>query len=125
LSTGAGKQALIAEDDDQIRALLALILQRDGYSVVQARNGQEAIDRLAEKPFDLLLLDLMMPVRSGFDVLLDIEQTGNKPTALIVVSAVPEPFLDRVKQQADRVVPKPFDLQELRKVIASVSAPAA
>jgi CheY-like chemotaxis protein len=125
VGTGVGKQALIAEDDDQIRSLLALILQRDGYSVVQARNGQEAIDRLAEKPYDLLLLDLMMPVRSGFDVLLDIQQSGNKPAALIVVSAVPEPFLDRVKQQADRVVPKPFDLQELRKVIASVSASAA
>lgn len=113
------RTALIAEDDEQIRSLLTLILQREGFKVVQTRNGQEAIDQLDAAHFQLVLLDLMMPVRSGFDVLLHVQETGRKPDALVVISAVPEPFLERVREQADLVIPKPFDLHELRRAIAS------
>ena len=63
-----GKQVLIADDEPNIAAALEYLLQRSGYDVSIARNGDEALKLIEQNPPDLVLLDVMMPVRSGYEV---------------------------------------------------------
>ena len=63
-----GKQVLIADDEPNIAAALEYLLQRSGYEVSIARNGDEALKLIEQNPPDLVLLDVMMPVRSGYEV---------------------------------------------------------
>ena len=70
------QKVLIAEDDDDLRSVLADVLEYEGYAVEVAQDGQFAIDRLLEAPRpDLLILDIRMPRKSGYDVLEMIRQT--------------------------------------------------
>ena len=102
-------KAIIAEDDENIRRLLSVLLKREGFEVLPAANGVEALELLSTTEAEVLLLDLMMPVMSGFEVLQHIEQNGKKGPCIIVVSAVPDAYLDRVREQAWEVITKPFD----------------
>jgi len=63
-----GKQVLIADDEPNIAAALEYLLQRSGYQVSIARNGDEALQLIEQNRPDLVLLDVMMPVRSGYEV---------------------------------------------------------
>ena len=63
-----GKQVLIADDEPNIAAALEYLLQRSGYEVSIARNGDEALKLIEQNRPDLVLLDVMMPVRSGYEV---------------------------------------------------------
>lgn len=63
---------LLVDDEQSIQTLLSYPLQKDGYEVVQATDGREALDRFEERPFDLVVLDVMLPKRSGFEVLKQI-----------------------------------------------------
>jgi DNA-binding response OmpR family regulator len=63
-----GKHVLIADDEPNIAAALEFLLQRSGYDVSIARNGDEALKVIEQNPPDLVLLDVMMPVRSGYEV---------------------------------------------------------
>lgn len=68
---------LIADDDPALLTLLRTIVSRNGdFDIVTCRDGEEAIRALAERHFDVVLLDLMMPRRSGFDVLEFLGRTG-------------------------------------------------
>ncbi len=66
---GTGKRILIAEDENSIARALELKLTKLGYQVNIAINGEEAVKKMTEEPFDLLLLDLIMPRLDGFGVL--------------------------------------------------------
>ena len=59
---------LLVDDEESIRTLLTYPLRKDGYEVVVARTGQEALDRFGEGQFDLVVLDVMLPETDGFDV---------------------------------------------------------
>jgi DNA-binding response OmpR family regulator len=63
-----GKQILIADDEPNIAAALEYLLQRSGYEVSIARNGEEALKLIEQNRPDLVLLDVMMPLRSGYEV---------------------------------------------------------
>jgi len=116
---------LIAEDNEDTLFLLAMQLRRGGYTVVEAWDGIEALDRLKENQPDLLLLDLMMPGPSGFEVLEQI-QTDAKllKVPVIIFSALAEP--DVIKQcielGARDYVTKPYTSDDLLKKISSVLA---
>jgi CheY-like chemotaxis protein len=105
------KRILVVDDDDAIRALLLTVLRRRGYKVDTAHDGSEAIERSQECRYALILLDLMMPVKSGYDVLDYLEQLPDRPL-VIVLTAGPVP-----KQLNADVVAgtlrKPFDLDLL------------
>jgi CheY-like chemotaxis protein len=66
---------LITDDDDELRANLSDILKGKGYGTDEAASGEEAIEKVKSEDFDIVLLDLMMPMMSGMDVLLEIKKT--------------------------------------------------
>lgn len=74
---------LIAEDDAAIRQLLRAILHRHGFEVETAADGAETLRLIAAAPFELLLLDLMMPIVSGWNVLSELERTQHPSAATL------------------------------------------
>ena len=81
----ASKKILIAEDEKPLAQVLTLKLERSGFDVRVAVNGQEALDVLAKEKFDLVLLDLVMPKVDGFGVLKELKKRGDA-TKVIVLS---------------------------------------
>ena len=110
-----GKKALVVDDDDPIRAMLAKVVERQDVEVDTARDGVEAIEKIDRGSYDLVVLDLMMPRIDGFGVLKHISQW--KPELLnctIIASAVPEnEILRRFDVPVYRIHPKPFDMSRL------------
>lgn len=120
------KRALVVDDDDPIRTMLAKVVERQNLSVDTARDGAEAIERLDQDGYSVILLDIMMPRVDGYAVLKHMqEHHPDKLECTIVASAVPESeFLRRFTVPVFRVHAKPFDMQELIKDIRTcVDAP--
>jgi CheY-like chemotaxis protein len=69
-----GQQVLVVEDDDDTREMMARVLGNDGWTVAQAQNGRVALERVAERIPDLILLDLMMPEMDGFEFIAQLRQ---------------------------------------------------
>ena len=106
---------LIADDDLGIlQAMESLLSLR--YDVVTARDGEEALDRLAQEPVDLVILDLLMPLLDGENALVKLRQRGYRG-GIIVMSA----HADRLGRTrllgADDFVVKPFEFRELERII--------
>ena len=100
---------LVADDDKDIRSVLALYMEDAGFEVVEAADGGEALDVLEHQPVDLCLLDIMMPVVDGYHVLKRIRETSDVP--VIVISAKgqdPEKILG-LNLGADDYMVKPFN----------------
>ena len=112
---------LVVDDDPAIRRLIASTLRRDGYKLTEAQNGREALDAMRQQPQDIVLLDLMMPEMSGWDVL---RIRKNDPELLkipiIVVTATNDPALaEAVTSNICALLPKPFDLSTLHALVRS------
>jgi DNA-binding response OmpR family regulator len=105
---------LVVDDEERCRAFLARSLQIDGHSVVTAVNGQAALDYLASDEANLVLLDLVMPRRSGLQVLTELAERAD-PTPVIVLSAVTEVAarIQALDRGAVDFVTKPFYTGEL------------
>lgn len=86
---GTGPVMLVVEDDEQIAYLLQFMLERDGFQVRVARDGREALDLAAQAPLpDGVLLDVMLPYRSGFELIRMLrEQPGLEDVPIIMVTA--------------------------------------
>lgn len=122
MNTPAGepRTVLVVDDEPMLRNLLSRLLHMEGYEVIEAPDGEAALDMVAAHKPDLVLLDVMMPARDGLDVLGDLRQTSDVP--VILVSALGEEA-DRVlglKLGADDYVVKPFSAAELSARIESV-----
>ena len=106
-------KVLLVEDDDSILELLRRILTDEGFEVVSAMNGNEAIEKFkADRP-DIILLDLYLPLKDGMDVLRDIRRESNVPVIIITAR---DADIDKVKGLeigADDYITKPFSLIEL------------
>src|SRR5688572_9712685 len=107
---------LIADDDSGIRHLLTTFLRREGFQLLEARNGREALEEMRAGNVDLLVMDLMMPEVSGFDVL--GERVGDpllRQVPVIVISANSklEVAAAIVGKDVRGVLGKPFDLDAL------------
>jgi CheY-like chemotaxis protein len=116
---------LIAEDNEDTRFLLALQLRQSGYTVLEAEDGIEALDQLKDAKPDLLLLDLMMPGLSGFEVLEQIQTDDELPKVpTIVLSALADPdVINRcMGLGAADYVTKPYDPAQLVDRIANALA---
>lgn len=106
---------LVVDDDDAIRTLVVRVLRREGYATIEAAHGGEALDRLRLQPFAAMILDLMMPVMSGIDVIryLETHEDAGAP-CVIVVSAAAERELEQIHSASvHAVLRKPFDLAAL------------
>ena len=108
------KKILIVEDDDNIRELLRLYLEREDYEIIEAENGAVGMTRFKADSPDMILLDMMMPVMDGWQVCREIRESGST-TPIIMITAKGE-TMDKVsglELGADDYIVKPFDLDEL------------
>jgi CheY-like chemotaxis protein len=102
---------LVVDDDAEIRDTLSALLQHEGYTVVRAENGVQALQQLRSVHPRVMLLDLMMPVMSGWEVLEELEESGElNDVKVVVVSAMCAPH-------ARACLRKPVDLDELLDVV--------
>lgn len=105
---------LLVEDEEHIREAVKLNLEIEGYEVVEAKNGKDALKRFHEQHFDLLVLDVMLPEIDGFQVCEQVRLT-NRDVPIIFLTAK-DAAMDRVtglKKGADDYLTKPFNLEEL------------
>ena len=112
---------LVAEDDPHIRMGLVDTLESEGYAVKQAENGRQAEILFQEQVFDLVILDIMMPEKNGYDVCRDIRKM-NEQIPIIMLTAKGEE-IDKVvglNLGADDYVTKPFGVHELLARIAAL-----
>jgi DNA-binding response OmpR family regulator len=116
------KRILVVDDDEAIRALLMTILRRRGFAVDIARNGAEALDRLSRCRYAVMLLDLMMPIVNGWEVLqrLRDHEAATRPV-IIVLTAGTEPR-DLPADLVSGSVKKPFDVELLLDSVAACVA---
>jgi DNA-binding response OmpR family regulator len=105
---------LLVDDEQSLQTLLSFPLRREGYDVVRAGDGREALDRFAEQAFDLVVLDVMLPVVDGLEVCRRMRARSHVP--IIMLSAKSEE-IDKVvglEVGADDYITKPFSMQEFR-----------
>jgi DNA-binding response OmpR family regulator len=116
---------LLVDDEESIQTLLTYPLERDGYTVVQARDGEEAIRRFDEGAFDLVVLDVMLPRLDGLEVCKRLRSQSNVP--IIMLTARGEE-LDKVlglELGADDYITKPFSIREFRSRVRALLRRAA
>src|ERR1700735_2019780 len=123
---------LVVDDDRRIRALLSRFLLGEGYRVTTAETAREARAKLEGLHFDLLILDVMMPGESGFDLARAIRAGSAVPILMLTARDEKESRIEGLEIGADDYVAKPFEPRELSLRIASIlrrarppSAPAA
>lgn len=111
---------LIVDDDRRIRSLLSRYLQAEGYRVTTAETAADARARLTGLNFDLLILDVMMPGESGFDLVKSIRQTSTVPVLILTARDAAESRITGLELGADDYVAKPFEARELSLRIANI-----
>ena len=104
---------LVVDDDPDILQTLALCLSTEGYRVLMAANGREALQVLESDRPACILLDLMMPVMDGWQFVAEIEKRGIRAAPLLILSADRAVQGHATKLRADAFLAKPFDLDEL------------
>jgi CheY-like chemotaxis protein len=114
-------RVLIVDDDSNIRRMMIAALKREGYSFFEATNGAEALDIMRREHPNVVVLDLMMPIVSGWDVL---KERSNNPDLLsipiIIISANRGPELaTAVDKGICAFLPKPFDIGALSALVRS------
>jgi DNA-binding response OmpR family regulator len=110
--TGDGLRALVVDDDPPIRHMLRTVLELEGWEVHEAEDGGQAVALAkAEKPHGVVL-DVMMPVKDGFEVLSDLRRTPRgREIAIVMLTAKTDPsdILRGTRLGADEYITKPFD----------------
>jgi DNA-binding response OmpR family regulator len=116
---------LLVDDEDAVQKLLAFPLERDGFRVVQARDGEEALARFAEERVDLVVLDLMLPKLDGLEVCKRLRSSSSVP---IIMLTARDDELDKVlglELGADDYITKPFSIREFRSRVRALLRRAA
>src|SRR5690625_595683 len=115
-------EILIVDDQPGIRLLLTDILTNDGYKVTTASNGKEAIEKLQEEPYALILLDYKLPIIDGVQVLEQIEKE-NIIIPVIVMSGLTEKIEKEVKKWSfvKMLLAKPFNIQEISTAVQEIT----
>jgi len=105
---------LLLEDDEILSNTIKELLECEGYEVVKAKNGNQAMDLSFENDFDLMLLDVNVPFINGFDFLNDLRLSGDETPAFFITALVDKNSLSRgFDVGCDDYIKKPFDFDEL------------
>jgi DNA-binding response OmpR family regulator len=116
---------LLVDDEDAVQKLLAYPLERDGFRVVQARDGQEALERFEHESVDLVVLDVMLPKLDGLEVCRRLRAASSVP---IIMLTARDDELDKVlglELGADDYITKPFSIREFRSRVRALLRRAA
>src|SRR5215210_4391739 len=125
LVAASAPRILLVDDERSVQKLLAWPLRKEGYDVVEAYDGREALNQFRDGGFDLIVLDLMLPKVDGFDVCRQIRSRSTVP--IIMLTAKTEE-IDKVlglELGADDYITKPFSLREFRSRVKAVLRRAA
>jgi DNA-binding response OmpR family regulator len=116
---------LLVDDEESIQKLLAFPLERDGFRVVPAHDGEEALDRFAQERVDLVVLDVMLPRVDGLEVCRKLRATSSVPILMLTAR---DDELDKVlglELGADDYMTKPFSVREFRSRVRALLRRAA
>ena len=111
---------LLVDDEDAVQKLLAYPLERDGFRIVEARDGEEALERFAAENVDLVVLDLMLPKLDGLEVCKRLRAQSSVP---IIMLTARDDELDKVvglELGADDYITKPFSIREFRSRVRAL-----
>jgi DNA-binding response OmpR family regulator len=104
---------LLVEDDERIRISIRMALEEEGYEVQEAPSGEEALERFAELPPDVVLIDLMLPGMDGFECCRQIRRTSTVPVIVVTARTDTHDVVAGLEAGADDYVTKPFVAKEL------------
>ena len=104
---------LVVDDDEGIRSLVKKYLNEKKYLVTTADNAENAYEKIKIIKFDLIILDIMMPGKSGLDFLKDYRENINTPIILLTAKGEPNERIEGLEMGADDYLPKPFEPKEL------------
>jgi CheY-like chemotaxis protein len=112
------KQILVVDDEEAIRDILNFALEQEGYQVVTAANGAEALDALGHGLPGLILLDMKMPVMDGWTFTRELRARYGREVPVVVLTAAPDAQSRAREIDAAGWLGKPFDLDVLMQVVA-------
>ena len=104
---------LLVEDDERIRTSIRMALEEEGYEVQEGASGEEALERFAEQPPDVVLIDLMLPGMDGFECCRQIRRTSTVPVIVVTARTDTHDVVAGLEAGADDYVTKPFVAKEL------------
>lgn len=107
------KRLLLIEDDNEIRGLLRTFLEESGYAVDEAADGMEGARQALSSSYDLILLDIMLPYKSGDRLLKEVREHSEVPVIVISAKDMVQTKIDVIRIGADDYITKPFDLGEV------------
>ncbi len=117
----AGKQVLLVDDDPTVRDSLSDLLVTEGYAVIPAENGQQALDLAARLPVDLALLDLNMPIKNGWDTFEQL--TREHPLIpVIIATARPNQLFTAINAGVGALLEKPMDIPMMLRTMEKLLA---
>ena len=111
---------LLVDDEESVQKLLTYPLERDGYRVVQARDGEEALRLFAEQSVDLVVLDLMLPKLDGFEVCKQLRASSSVPVIMLTARDDEVDKVIGLELGADDYITKPFSIREFRSRVRAV-----
>ena len=124
----AGQRILVVDDEPSIVRTLSYVLRRDGFEVLEAHDGAEAVEVARREKPDLVFLDVMMPRMSGFDAITEIKGTPELASTHVVVLPAKGQAADRdvgFKLGCDEYLTKPFSTAKIVELARSVLGPAS
>jgi two-component system KDP operon response regulator KdpE len=104
---------LVIDDEPQIRRVMRSTLTAQGYTIVEAREGQEGLSKLRGERFDLVILDMNMPVMDGLEACREIRAASSVPIIMLTVRSAEKDKVRALDAGADDYIVKPFGIQEL------------
>ena len=109
---------LVVDDERSMREMLTILLEREGYEAVEAKNGQEALQLFETSLFDLVISDIQMPGINGIELLTRIKALAPEvPVLMITAFATAEQAVDAIKLGAFHYFTKPFNNDEIRALV--------
>jgi len=119
-TTSAGKALLLVDDDTELCSLMTDFFSQHGFTVETAHDGRRGLARALEGSFDLILLDVMLPVIDGFEVLAQLRRRSRTPVIMLTARTGQEDRIAGLDAGADDYLPKPFGPEELLARIRAV-----
>lgn len=114
------QRILVVDDEERIVRMIRLNLEHDGFTVIEANNGMQAINQIREKLPNLVILDVMMPGIDGYETLSLIRETSQVPVIMLTAKSEEEDRIYGLELGADDYITKPFSPRELVSRIKAV-----
>ena len=109
---------LVVDDENSMCEFMKIMLGKEGYDVDAEQDGHRAVERVSEKPYDLVIADLMMPQMSGLELMEEVKSTHpDLPFLVMIAFASVETAIEALKKGASDYVTKPFKVDEIKLTI--------